>query len=115
MRIKLKYLVQSGGPNFISSVRGPVRLVRYEKYTQPGKDNKLLIRNYQIPSYAKDIYNDAIIVINLLQESYKVELEVYNATFTALNTTSRLFKVMQTANKFGNFIHFNQCFVEVYF
>ena len=44
--------------------------------------------------------------------TYKVELEVYNATFTALNTTSRLFKVMQTANTFGNFIHFNQCYVE---
>ena len=36
MRIKLKYLqVRSGGPNFIPSVRGPVRLVRSEKYTQP--------------------------------------------------------------------------------
>ena len=35
MRIKLKYLVRSGGPNFICSVRGPVYLVRSEKYTQP--------------------------------------------------------------------------------
>ena len=35
MRIKLRYLVRSGGPNFIPSVRGPVRLVRSEKYTQP--------------------------------------------------------------------------------
>ena len=33
--IKLRYLVQSGGPNFIPSLRGPVRLVRSEKYTQP--------------------------------------------------------------------------------
>ena len=32
--IKLRYLVRSGGPNFIPSVRGPVRLVRPEKYTQ---------------------------------------------------------------------------------
>ena len=35
MRIKLRYLVRSCGPNFIPSVRGPVRLVRSEKYTQP--------------------------------------------------------------------------------
>ena len=35
MRIKLIYLVQSGGPNFIPSVRCPVRLVRSKKYTQP--------------------------------------------------------------------------------
>ena len=35
MRIKLRYLVRSGGPNFIPSVRGPVRLVWSEKYTQP--------------------------------------------------------------------------------
>ena len=35
MRIKLRYLVRSGGPNFIPSVRGPVRLVQSEKYTQP--------------------------------------------------------------------------------
>ena len=35
MRIKLRYLVRSGGPNFIPSVRGPVCLVRSEKYTQP--------------------------------------------------------------------------------
>ena len=35
MSIKLKYLVRSGGPNFISSVHGLVRLVRSEKYTQP--------------------------------------------------------------------------------
>ena len=35
MRIKLRYLVQSGGPNFIPSVRSPVRLVPSEKYTQP--------------------------------------------------------------------------------
>ena len=30
MRIKLRYLVRSGGPNFTPSVRGPVRLVRSE-------------------------------------------------------------------------------------
>ena len=36
--IKLRYLVRSGGPNFIPSVRGPVRFVRSEKYTQPYKD-----------------------------------------------------------------------------
>ena len=35
MCIKLRYLVWSGSPNFILSVRGPVHLVQSEKYTQP--------------------------------------------------------------------------------
>ena len=35
MRIKLRYLVRSAGPSFIPSVRGPVRLIHSEKYTQP--------------------------------------------------------------------------------
>ena len=37
--IKLKYLVQSSSLNFIPSVRGPVRLVQSEKYTQPHNDS----------------------------------------------------------------------------
>ena len=35
MRIRDICMVRSGGPNFIPSVRGPARLVRSEKYTQP--------------------------------------------------------------------------------
>ena len=45
MRIKLRYLVRSGGPNFIPSVRGPVRLVRSKKYTQP-----IMLTSQQAPS-----------------------------------------------------------------
>ena len=41
MRIKLRYLVRSGGPSFIPSVRGPVGLVRSEKYTQPFSGNNI--------------------------------------------------------------------------
>ena len=86
--------------------------IEYNEVDADDNHNKLLLRNYQIPSYTKNIYNDAVVVIYLLQKTYNVDLEVHNATFTTLNTTSRLFKVIQTANTFGNFIHFNQCFVE---
>ena len=66
--------------------------------------NKLLLENYQIPSFAKDRYN--IFTIHFHQESYKIEFEVYNTKFTALSG------VVQLTNTFGSFIHFNQCIVE---
>ena len=84
--------------------------IEYNEVNVDDKHNKLLLRNHQFPSYAK--YSGAVVVIYLLQKSYKVELKVYNATIAGLNTSSKLFKVIQTANTYGNFIHFNQCFVE---
>ena len=69
---------------------------------------KLLMENYQIPT---NILNNAII-IHLYQHSYKVQLEFYNTKFTALTSANRVFKFIQAANVFGNFIHFNQCSVE---
>ena len=71
--------------------------------------NKLLLENYQIPSSR---YYSSVITVRFHQRSYKIDLEVYNTRFTALNINSSLFKVTQLANKFGNFIHFNQCIVE---
>ena len=73
--------------------------------------NKLLIENYQILS-TPNIYLGVPIIIHLYQETYKIELEVYNTRFVALNTTNKLFEVIQTSNKFGNFINFHQCIVE---
>ena len=76
--------------------------------------NKLLLENYQIPSFTKDRYYNSIVTIHFYQGSYKVEFEVYNTRFTALNTASSLFKITHLANtlQLGNFIHFNQCIVE---
>ena len=71
--------------------------------------NKLLLENYQILS---SIYYGSVVTVNFNQRSYKIDLEVHNTRFTALNTTSSLFKVTQLANEFGNFIHFNRCIVE---
>ena len=73
--------------------------------------NKLLIENYQIPSNT-DINFDSLITIYFHQNSYRSEVEVYNAKFAAINTTNTLFYVVQTANTCGNFIHFNECIVE---
>ena len=75
--------------------------------------NKLIIESHHFPSYSNNItYYDSWIMIYLYQKSYKIEIEFYNAKFVAINTTSTLFEVLQTANAFGNFIHFNQCIVE---
>ena len=76
------------------------------------KYNKLLIENYQIPSSPKYINFDIGIMIYLYQESYKFEVEIYNTKFATINTISTLLEVIQTANTFGNFIHFNQCIIE---
>ena len=74
--------------------------------------NKLLIENYQIPSNT-DINFDSLITIHFRQNSYRSEVEVYNAKFATMNTTTNtLFHVVQTANTCGNFIHFNECIVE---
>ena len=73
--------------------------------------NKLLIENYQILS-TPNIYLSIPIIIHLYQETYKIELEMYNTKFAALNSTNTLFEVTQTSNEFGNFIHFHQCIVE---
>ena len=73
--------------------------------------NKLLIENYQIPS-TPNIYLGIPIIIYLYQKTYKIELEVYNTRFVALNTANILLKVSQTSNEFGNFIHFHHCIVE---
>ena len=84
------------------------------KYNEENVDNiynKLLIENYQILS-TPNIYLGIPIIIYLYQKTYKIELEVYNTRFVALNTANILLKVTQTNNEFGNFIHFHQCIVE---
>ena len=74
--------------------------------------NKLLIENYVISSHTRAFH--AIIIIQLYQESYEVELEVYNANFTALNNTIRLFDVIQTV-KTLNCIKFSQLIIQNFF
>ena len=74
--------------------------------------NKLLLENYQIPSSTKDRHLDSVFIIRFHQRSYKIEIEVHNTRFTALNNVSRLFKVTQLTNIFRNSIHFNWCIIE---
>ena len=65
MRIKLRYLVWSGGPNFIPSVCGPVRLVRSEKYTQPRKTyHTRMVRTIRVWYEICLRYTTAVIVLN---------------------------------------------------
>ena len=87
-------------------------IIEYNEVYVDNMYNKLLLENYQIPFSTKDRYYDSVIMIRFYQGSYKIELEVHNTRFTTVNTTSSLFKVAQLANKFGNFIYFNQCIVE---
>ena len=44
--------------------------IEYNEVNVVDNHSKLLLRNYQIPLYTKNIYNDAVVVIYLLQESY---------------------------------------------
>ena len=93
--------------NFTSSAL----IILYSEVNVNDTYNKLLIENYIVSSHTRFIYG--IITIHFNQKSYKVELEVYNTKFAAaLNTTRKLFYIIQTANTFGNFIHFNQLIVE---
>ena len=85
-------------------------VIQYNEMNVNHTYNKLLIENYLLSFHAK-VFR-AIIIIQLHQESYKVELEIYNTKFTAINTTTRLFDIIQTANTFRNFIHFNELIVE---
>ena len=86
--------------------------VMYDEMDVDYKYNKILIENYQILSSPKYLNIDIGITIYLYQESYKVEIEIYNTKFATINSISGLFEVIQTANTFGNFIHLNQCIVE---
>ena len=83
-------------------------VIEYNEISCNDEDNKLLIENYLVSPHTK-VYH-SIVTIQLYQSSYKVELEVYNTAFAALNTTAKLFDVMQVANI--NFIHFNHLIVE---
>ena len=85
-------------------------IIEYNEVYVDNVYNKLLLENYQIPCSTKDRYYNSVITIHFYQRSYKIELEVHNTRFTTVN--NRLFKVVQLANKFGNFIHFSQCIVE---
>ena len=67
--------------------------------------NKMLLENYHI------LPPGGPIRINLLQKTYKVELEFCNVKFVSLNATVN---IEQSENEFGNFIHFNQCTIENY-
>ena len=87
-------------------------IIQYNEFNVHGKISTLLIENYQIPPSTKTTYFDCVILIQLNQYSYKVKLKFYKMKCTALNAISRLFKILQTANLFGNVIHFDQCTVE---
>ena len=100
-----------GISSFINLISSELK-IEYHEVDGDYKYNKLLIGNYQILSFPKDINFDIGIMIYLYQESYKVEIEVCNTKFATINNTSGLFAVIQTANTFGNFIHFNQCTIE---
>ena len=90
--------------------------IEYNEVKVDSVYNKLLLENYQIPSFTKDRYYNNIFTIRFYQGSYTVEFEVYNTRFTALNTASRLFDITQFFKisdlEFGIFIHFNRCTVE---
>ena len=100
------------GTSSIINLTSSGLIIQYNEVSANHKYNncKLLIENYLISSHAKFVY--AIVTIQLYQRSYKVDLEVKNAKFAALNTSNKLFDIIQTANVFGNFIHFNQLIVE---
>ena len=98
-----------GISSFIN-VKGIGLNINYSGVNAVNEYNKLLIKNYiPLQSHKKLYYQ--VIIIYLHQKSYKVEIEVFNTKFSALNNINRLFKVIQT-NKFNDFIHFNQCTVE---
>ena len=74
--------------------------VEYNEVKVDSVYNKLLLKNYQIPSSPKDMYfnSTSLITIRFHQRSYKFEFEVRNTTFTLLNTISRMFRVVQLGN-----------------
>ena len=89
--------------------------IKYDEVNNSTDDihNKLSIDNFQTPlSPTERYYNHIMIMTYFYQSSYKVELEVVNTKFVPLNTTIKLFEVLQTASAFINSIHFNQCVVK---
>ena len=87
--------------------------VEYNEVKVDNVYSKLLLKNYQIPSSPNDRFSNSVFTIHFFQGSYKIEFEVHNTRFTALNIASRLFKVVQFAKFiFGNYVHFHQCIVE---
>ena len=85
-------------------------MIEYNEVKVDNAYNKLLLENYRILSSTK--IRHSAFTIHFYQGSYKIEFEVYNTKFTALNIVTRLFKVTQLLKTFGNFIHFNKCIVE---
>ena len=98
-----------GNSSFINLTSNGLVLEYNEVYANDIQ-HKILIENYHVPSI-KAAYFDSVIIVHFYQHSYKVELEIYNTKFTALYIT-RLFKVIQKANIFGNLLYFNKCVVE---
>ena len=84
--------------------------IQYNEMNLDNSCSKLLLEIYQISFISS--YN-AIILIQLYQDSYKVELEIYNTKFTSLqNSTQTLFHISQHKNTLSNFILFKKCTFE---
>ena len=84
-------------------------MLLYGEVEAQGKHHKLLIEDYHIV-LDEDVYDDTIIKVRIYQQSYRVEFEVYNSTFSFINDKI-LIKSWLTLNKFGNLIHINHCVI----
>ena len=95
-----------GNSSFINLTSSALTIL-YSEMNVHDKHNKLFIENYLVSPQTTVFL--AIITINLDQKSYKVELTVYNTKVAStFQGTPTLFRITQTANAFGNFIHFDQ-------
>ena len=99
-----------GNSSFINLTSSAL-IILYSETNVHDKHNKLFIENYLVSPHTTVFI--AIITINLGQKSYKVELTFYNTKFNStFQGTPTLFSITQTANTFGNFIHFDQLTAE---